>query len=318
MTRTDMEEKITIGISSCLLGEAVRYNGGHKHDRYITGTLSEYFDFRPFCPEVAIGLGIPRPTIRLEKQSNTTRAVMPDADKRDVTDALNQYGLEIGQSQITISGYIFKSKSPSCGMERVKIYNDKGNQVALGTGIYADAIIRSQPLLPVEEEGRLHDADLRDNFLERVMVYHRWQSLYPKSMTPSGLINFHTEHKFLLMAHDQNVMRSLGRRIANLKDNPDHIATEYIQQFMQALKKPATRKNQTNVLQHIAGFFKDKLDKADRLELADTIEGYRHNDLPIIVPLTLIRHHLRKNPGIYIENQRFLEERPAALDTRRR
>ena len=303
------KDHIQIGISSCLLGEAVRHNGGHKRDRYITEVLSSHFSFVPFCPEVAIGLGVPRPTIRLQGGNESPRAIMPNAGSRDVTDNLDNYGREVAQSHGFISGYIFKSKSPSCGMERVKIYNDRGNLAGTGTGIYARTLIEELPLLPVEEEGRLNDSGLRDNFIERVFAYHRWQCMALEGITPAALIAFHTEHKFLLMAHNQQAMRRLGRMVARIKEDPEKIPEEYLNMFMDTMKKPATRKNRTNVLQHIAGYFKDLLDAADRQELAESIEAYRKDEIPIIVPLTLVRHHLRKNPDIYLGEQFFLKKK---------
>ena len=178
--------------------------------------------------------------------------------------------------------------------------------------------MESRPLLPVEEEGRLNDPDLRENFIERVFVYSRWRDLTAGDVRARDLVEFHTAHKFLVMAHDQEAMRSLGRLVAEAADDPQAAAGEYFPLLMQAMKKPARRGNQVNVLQHIAGFFKDELDNDDRRELHDAIEHYGAGELPIIAPLTLIRHHLRRRPDYFLDNQRFLEQRPAALDTRRR
>ena len=305
MHRSTTEERIVIGISSCLLGEPVRYNGGHKRDRYITETLDKYFDFQPFCPEVAIGLGVPRPTIRLEQTGTLPVAVVTETG-RDVTAQLDNYGREIGTRINHISGYILKSRSPSCGMERVKVFDKNGVPSANGSGIYARALMECQPLLPVEEEGRLNDPELRDNFLMRVFIYHRWQSLNRKAFSIGDLVQFHTEYKYLIMAHDQNVMRELGRLVANAKDNMETTADSYIVKLMQALGKPAKRSNHVNVLQHIAGFFKDVLDDDDREELNRSIEAYRQEEIPIIVPMTLIRHHLRKNPNSFLQEQHYL------------
>ena len=298
--------RIQIGISSCLLGEEVRHNGGHKRDRYITEVLATHFTFIPFCPEVAIGLGVPRPTIRLQGGSDSPRAVMPAAGLRDVTDELTAYGREVGHSHEYISGYIFKSKSPSCGMERVKLYTETGNPSGTGTGIYARSLGETLTLLPLEEEGRLRDTDLRDNFIERVFAYHRWQGFIRDGITPAALVAFHTEHKFLLMAHDQQAMRRLGRLVAAAGEAMDTVPLRYITLFMETMKKPATPENRTNVLQHISGYFKDKLDAGDRRELAQSIEAYRRDETPLIVPLTLLRHHLRRNPDAYLEQQQFL------------
>ena len=309
--------KINIGVSSCLLGEAVRYDGGHKRARYITDTLSRYFNFLPVCPEVAIGLGIPRPTIRLEGETDNARAMIP-ANDEDVTDRLDEYGRKMGKAMTNISGYILKSRSPSCGMERVKVYDNNGMPSAAGIGIYAGALMETQPLLPVEEEGRLNDPALRDNFLEQVFLYNRWQNMVEEGITAGSLVQFHTEHKYLIMSYNQNTMRELGRLISDLKDGLEEIANNYIKTVMVTMKKPAKRSNQVNVLQHIAGFFKDNLSAEDRHELNDAIDNYRVQEVPIIVPLTLIRHHIRRNASNFLNDQVFLERRPAALDTRRR
>ena len=163
--RRKQQKKIVIGISSCLLGERVRYDGNHKHDRFITEVLSNYFNFMAFCPEVAIGLGVPRPTIRLERLNNKNRAILQTGHKSDITDDLHEYGCHIAKTQTTISGYILKSKSPSCGMERVKVHDENNVPSTTTSGIYANALMSTQPLLPIEEEGRLNDPDLRDNFI---------------------------------------------------------------------------------------------------------------------------------------------------------
>jgi uncharacterized protein YbgA (DUF1722 family)/uncharacterized protein YbbK (DUF523 family) len=310
--------RIVIGISSCLLGENVRYNGGHKRDRYITDTLSRYFEFRPYCPEVAIGLGVPRPTLRLEGTAAAPRAVVQNPERRDVTAELTRYGLAVGAASQEISGYIFKSRSPSCGMERVKVYDRNSSPSATSGGIYARALIQSRPLLPVEEEGRLNDPDLRDNFIERVMVYADWQELNRGPAGVHELVRFHTRHKFLIMAHDQEAMRNLGRLVADAAEDTAAAMREYVSLLMRALQKPVRRSSQTNVLEHIAGFLREGLDRGDREELRRAIADYRNGELPVIAPLTLIRHHLRRHPDDFLEQQHFLETRPAAMDTRRR
>ena len=312
------QPRIIIGISSCLLGENVRYNGGHKRDRYITDNLSRYFEFRPYCPEVAIGLGVPRPALRLEGTAAAPRAVIQAPGHRDVTAELSRYGLEVGAAAREICGYIFKSRSPSCGMERVKVYDRNSSPSATAGGIYARALMQARPLLPVEEEGRLNDADLRDNFLERVMVYADWQEMNRGPAGVHELVRFHTRHKFLIMAHDQEAMRALGRLVAGAAADPAAAMQEYSSLLMQALQKPARRTTQTNVLEHIAGFLRQGLDRDDREELQRAIADYRRGELPLIAPLTLIRHHLRRCPDAFLEQQRFLELRPADLDTRRK
>ena len=301
------KEHIQVGVSSCLLGQEVRHNGAHKRNGYICDTLSQWFTFLPFCPEVAIGLGVPRPTIRLQGPRAAPRAVMPAADNRDVTAQLRACACTTVQTHGYISGYIFKAKSPSCGMERVKLYNDQGDLTGTGSGIYARALMDALPLLPAEEEGRLNDPDLRDSFIERVFAYHRWQVLEQEGINAAAMVAYHTEHKFLIMCHDQEAMRRLGRLVAGIGTDPHGQAREYLEIMMTALKKPASRKNRSNVLQHMAGFFKDGLDAGDRRELAQCIDAYRRDELPLIAPLILIRHHLRRNPHAYLANQRVFK-----------
>ena len=311
------QDKIQIGVSSCLLGEEVRYNGGHKRSRLITDVLSEYFQYVPLCPELAIGLGVPRPPIRLVGSIETPRAVSPDDPSIDATEDLLEYGREIGRTYTFISGFILKAKSPSCGMERVKVYDQNGVPSANGRGLFAQTLIETQPLLPCEEEGRLNDSGLRNSFLERVFAFHRWQIMIADGLTPRGLVSYHTEHKFLLMAHDQEAMRRLGRLVAEAGSGDlESLGHEYITEFMRALAKPAKRKAQVNVLQHLAGFVSDRLDPGDRAELDQTIRAYRLDELPIVAPLTLLRHHLRRLPNDYLDRQIYLERRPAALNTK--
>jgi uncharacterized protein YbgA (DUF1722 family) len=267
---------------------------------------------------MAIGLGAPRATIRLQTSGAGTRAVQQGSRERDVTDELTAYGTRVAASAEDISGYVFKSRSPSCGMERVKVYDSRGHPAGSAPGIYAAALKNALPLLPMEEEGRLNDPDLRDNFIERVLIYRSWHEMERTGLSPAKLVAFHSENKFLIMAHDQNAMRELGRMVANLKGRADQTAWKYLQRLMPTLAKPARRSNQTNVLQHVAGFFNKVLDAGHRRELAEAIDGYRRKQLPIIVPLTLIRHHMRRHPDPYLAGQRWLEERPPPLDTRRR
>lgn len=311
------EDRIRIGISSCLLGERVRYDGGHKLDRQITGVLGEHFEFVPYCPEIAIGLGVPRATIRLQSTADGTRAVQKGEVSRDITDELSSYARVVAAEAGSLSGYIFKSRSPSCGMERVKVYDSNNMPFGAAPGIYAGTLKLALPLLPTEEEGRLNDPDLRDNFIERVLIYRAWQLANASGLTAAALVAFHAENKFLVMAHDQAEMRELGRMIADLRGRVQEVGQAYFERLMRVLSRPARRGNQVNVLQHVAGFLSASLDRGDRSELDASIHRYRRGEIPIIVPLTLIRHHMRRRPHTYLEQQRWLEERPPALDTRR-
>lgn len=287
-------ERIRIGISSCLIGEAVRYNGGHKRDAYVSEVLSKYFEYVPFCPEVAIGLGVPRATLQLRSTRHGTRAIQADTPNRDVTGELAAYGREIGARHKDLSGYIFKARSPSCGTARVKVYDRNGVPSASGPGIYAQAFKELQPLLPTEDEGRLNDPGLRDNFIERVFVYRRWQQMLGAGFGAAALIRFHSEHQFLIMTHSRTALRELGRMIANLKGDVDGIAAAYFERLMQALVRRAARGNLAGALQHSAGTLGTILDSTDRRELADAISAYQKQELPIIVPLSLIERHLRR------------------------
>ncbi|MBK8163522.1 MAG: DUF1722 domain-containing protein [Gammaproteobacteria bacterium] len=307
--------RITLGISSCLLGETVRFDGNHKYNGYIAETLGQVFEFRPYCPEVAIGLGVPRPPIRLVATPDGTRARGVDDPTRDVTAALTDCGLRFAAQLDGISGYLFKKGSPSCGMERVRRYSEEGQPVpGDGAGIFARTLMAQCPELPAEEEGRLMDPVLRENFVERVFVYHRWQQLGRGGLTAAGLVDFHTRHKFILLAHDEPAYRALGRLVAQAGARPiPGLGREYLGAIMAALKKPARAGSHTNVLQHIYGFVKDKLDAEDRRELLEVFEEYRCGRIPLIVPLTLLRHHLRRHPDGYIERQYYLDPHPREL-----
>ena len=307
-------EKIRVGVSSCLLGQEVRFDGGHKRDNYLTGTLSGYFDFIPFCPEAAVGLGIPRQPIRLVRRGEEIRAVGVRTPELDPTDQLAAFAERTARQLGEISGYILKKDSPSCGMERVKIYNDKGMPERKGVGIYAGVLMQRLPLLPVEEEGRLGDAVLRENFIERVFVYHRWQRLVRKGLSAKGLIEFHSDHKFLILSHQQKAYRELGRLVANAGGSDlEKLAGEYVAILMKALKRPARPRQHVNVLEHLLGFLKEHLDKSDREEMAETIAQYREGLLPLIVPITLVRHHFRRHPDPYIQRQYYLSPHPKEL-----
>ncbi|HAU11857.1 MAG TPA: hypothetical protein DCS41_10330, partial [Gammaproteobacteria bacterium] len=245
-----LRNKPALGTSACLLGEAVRFDAGHKHDRWITGTLSQYFDLVSICPEVAIGLGIPRPPIQLKGAVHSIRVVGSRDPDLDVTDDLRRYGTKMAIQMDAISGYIFKSKSPSCGLERVRLLPEGGGAPSRdGVGQYAVAFTAAQPLLPVEEEGRLNDPVLRDNFIERVFCFYRWQKLQDQGITPARLIDFHSCHKLLVLSHGVVPYRALGRLVADTgKHDIYKMADDYIQRLMQALKRKATRRSHANVL----------------------------------------------------------------------
>jgi len=304
-------KKIPVGISSCLLGQPVRYDGGHKRDSYIAGTLAQYFDFQTFCPEVAIGMGTPRPTIQLVKIDKEIHCVGVKNPDIDVTGQLRDYANQQKPAYADLCGYILKKGSPSCGMERVKVYLNNRPQ-KMGTGIYAEEMMRNNPLLPVEEEGRLGDPRLRENFIQRVYVLHRWKQLMAEGLTPSGLTCFHARHKLIIMSHESYI--DLGQLLASVtKVNVNEVASSYIAQLMKTLKKVASRKNHVNVLQHIQGYLKKELNADDKAELCEVIERYRQGEVPLIVPLTLLKHHFRKNPDPYIQDSYYMSPYPQEL-----
>ncbi|WNO11510.1 DUF523 and DUF1722 domain-containing protein [Teredinibacter sp. KSP-S5-2] len=306
---------IAIGISSCLLGEKVRFDTGHKNNDYITKTLSQYFQFRGFCPEVSIGLGIPREPIRLVTDTidGEVRCIGTKTPELDVTDKLTQCGKDQLDWVKTLSGYIFKKDSPSCGMERVKVYY-KNNPKRNGVGLFASVITQHCPNLPTEEEGRLGDAMLRENFIKRVFLYHRWQQLIGSNPSKKQLVRFHAQHKLIYMSHNQSKTRKLGQLVAKIGEfEQNDYCEQYLQQVTDILSKPATRKNNTNVLKHIQGYLKRQLDTDDKQELEETIEQYRTGLVPLIVPITILKHHFRKFPDQYIDDSLYMQPHPQEL-----
>jgi uncharacterized protein YbgA (DUF1722 family)/uncharacterized protein YbbK (DUF523 family) len=311
------DDKIQIGISSCLLGEEVRFDGGHKRDGYVMQTLGRYFEYVPVCPEVGIGMGIPRPPIRLEGDPDRPRAVGVRDKSMDVTKALEDYARGRVPELPAISGYILKSRSPSCGMARVKVYGEKGMPAGNGSGIYARVLMEELPLLPVEDEGRLHDPVLRENFVNRVYVYHRWQKLVAGGLTPGRLIAFHSDHKYMVMAHSQAAYERMGRLLSNLKGRDlQALGDAYVAELMTALKRRVSRKRHVNVLQHIMGYLRRTLTADEKAEMSEAIEAYRREEVPLVVPVTLIRHHFRRVPDPYIGRQLYLNPYPEPLGLR--
>jgi uncharacterized protein YbgA (DUF1722 family)/uncharacterized protein YbbK (DUF523 family) len=305
---------VRLGVSACLLGAKVRFDGGHKRNRFVMEELGAHFEFVPFCPEVAIGMGTPRPTIRLVGDVQAPRAVGSKDPDLDVTDALRNYSADTSSRMDGLSGFVFKKDSPTCGMERVKVYGDKGMPSPEGTGIFARAVREANPLLPVEEEGRLNDPVLRENFISRVLVYARWQALRRQGLCKHGLIEFHASHKLLLLAHSPAVYRELGRMLAHLDGaGLDALADRYIARLMEAMKTRATRKRHANVLQHLLGYLRKHVDSANRADLVGVIDDYRLGLVPLVVPVTLLQHHFRRNPHPYISRQVYLNPHPREL-----
>ena len=312
------QEKIIIGISECLLGMKVRFDGGHKHDRYITDTLGSYFKFQSYCPEVAVGLGVPREPIRLVGDADHPRLVGTKNETIDITEKMQQYSTQTAQKlPDMMCGFILKSKSPTCGMERVKVYHVNGNPNANSQGLFAKALMQLNPCLPVEEEGRLCDPVLRENFIERVFIFRRWKDMINAGLTAEKLIQFHSQHKLSLMAHHPESYKELGKMLADLKGKDlVEFGQLYLEQLMQAFKHKATRAKNTNVLQHCAGYLKTSLDSYERQALADVSNRYRLGEIPLIVPITLLQHFFGKYPNDYMLQQSFLSPYPNELSLR--
>jgi len=309
------EETIRIGISACLLGREVRYDGGHKRDAFLVETFGRYVEWVPVCPEVELGLGTPRPTLRLERHDGDVRLMMPKTGD-DHTDAMRGYADKRVAALVEddLCGYILKKDSPSCGMERVKVYGTNTIPSKSGRGLFAEALMQRFPNLPVEEEGRLNDPPLRENFVERVFAYRRLRSLFGRRWTLGDLVAFHTAHKLQLMAHSPKTYERLGRFVAIAKNVArGEVRARYESLFMQGLTLLATPARHTNVLQHMAGYFKKLLDDESKRELQSVIDDYRRGLVPLVVPMTLVRHYVRRFDVTYLKGQVYLEPHPKEL-----
>ena len=308
-------EPPVIGVSACLMGQAVRYDGGHKRDRFITDQWAKHADLRPVCPEMAIGLGVPREPIRLVRGDDGIRAVGVNDDRLDVTEALRRAAVDAVAGLPPLSGYIVMRNSPSCGMERVKVYDRDGvGHQRAGRGLYTRELMERHPELPVEEGGRLQDIGLRDNFIRRVYVYARWRALMEQGMTRNDLIEFHAAHKYMLPAHGQKTYKALGRMLSDLKGRRfEQIQPRYILSLMQGLSAPVSRGDHANVMQHLMGYLRNRLDDGDKRELLEHIDRYRQGVLPLVAPLTLLRHHFRRHPHPYVDGQYYLNPYPDDL-----
>jgi uncharacterized protein YbgA (DUF1722 family)/uncharacterized protein YbbK (DUF523 family) len=306
---------IRIGISSCLLGQKVRFDGGHKRDTFLTETFGRFVEWVPVCPEVECGLGTPRDAMRLVRGDAGVRLITIKTGV-DLTSAMQRVSRSRAAklADADLSGYVLKKDSPSCGLERVKVYDQHGTPARTGQGLFASALVGEFPYLPVEEEGRLSDPRLRDNFVERVFFYWRLTELFNTRWTLGDLVRFHTAHKLLLLAHDTEAYRRIGRLVAGAKGMPKaELRRRYSEETMTALARIATARRHTNVLQHMAGYFSDRLDAASKRELVDLIDDYRRGLVPLVVPLTLIRHHVRLLDVPYLAGQAYLEPHPKEL-----
>jgi uncharacterized protein YbgA (DUF1722 family)/uncharacterized protein YbbK (DUF523 family) len=307
---------VRIGISACLLGERVRFDGNHKRDPFLVEVFGRHVTWVPVCPEVEMGLGVPRETMRLEQHGPEIRLVTPKTGA-DHTERLRTYAAQrlTALSQERLCGYILKKDSPSCGMERVRLYPTTGGPNRSGRGLFAAALMHRFPHLPVEEEGRLQDPRLRENFVTRVFAYQRWGQMAEHKITRAKLQQFHAQHKFVLLAHSQVGTRRVGRILAHPEQFADvqAWAAAYLHGFTEVMQRPPTRRGHTNVLQHLAGYISAHLDGDERAELTEMIEQYRRGLLPLIVPVTLIRHYVRKFHVPYLLDQVYLSPHPHEL-----
>jgi len=315
MADASNDSRLRLGISTCLLGERVRFDGGHKHDRFLTDLLGQYVEWVPVCPEVEVGMSIPREAVRLVGDPESPRMVGTRSGT-DHTTAMRRFVRARTRqlAELDLTGYVFKKDSPSCGMERVRVYAQSGMPSRRGVGMFAGAFRSALPLIPVEEEGRLKDAVLRENFIERLFCYRRWRDLIKSGLRRGALVDFHTRHKFVLLAHSPRHYTELGRLVAGQKKlTPARLADQYGRLFMEALGVHATVAKHTNVLSHIAGFCRKHLGPHGRQELSGVIEDYHQRLVPLIVPITLLRHHIDDNDIQYVGEQWYLNPHPKEL-----
>ncbi len=312
------EPVVRIGISSCLLGERVRWNGGHTRDRFLTDTLGEYVEWVPVCPEKEVGMGVPREQVRLLGDPEDPKLVGRESGE-DWTERMQSYAEkridELRENNL--HGYILKRGSPTCGMEKIKVLDDRQQPNGEGPGLFARKLMEKLSLLPVEDDGRLNDPVIRENFIERIFAFHRWRRLIDRNPESSDLIEFHTAHKMTLLAHHQEKYRELGRLISSVGNGTfEEIRDEYGRRFMETMAEHADRGGHANVLHHLQGYLKEKIPDDDRQELDREIRKYREGQVPLIVPVTLLKHHFRKNPMDWVMKQTYLNPYPAELQLR--
>jgi uncharacterized protein YbgA (DUF1722 family)/uncharacterized protein YbbK (DUF523 family) len=308
-------EKIRLGISSCLLGEPVRFDGGHKLDHYLVHTLGRYVEWVPVCPEIELGLPTPRESLRLIADENEPRLVFGKSGK-DITARMQAWaaGRVVELERENLCGFVFKSKSPSSGMERVKLYDRNGIPHKTGVGLFARAFMERFPLLPVEEDGRLHDPRLRESFIESIFTLQRWREAIGQGVRAGRVVDFHSWHKLLLLAHSPEIYRQLGKLVARAGTlSIDHLIGSYQPLLLQALWRQTTPSKHLNVLQHMLGYFKQQLSSDEKQEALDLLSRYRQGELPLVVPLTLMGHFVRKYQQPYLSQQVYLNPHPLEL-----
>ena len=314
--------KPLVGIGGCLHGQAVRYNGDSKKANHSIRQLREAVNLKPFCPEVAIGLGVPREPIRLVTDSNKQlHAMDSQSQQRDYTESLQAVADSIVTKHTLLAGYILVKGSPSCGFERVKVYNEKGNGMPSdGVGIFAKRLMDIDPLLPVEEDGRLNDKPLRESFIRRIYAYSDWKQLLADSNgrpRHAQLIDFYSRYKYLVMAHHIDSYKAIGRLLASPdKQNPAQQRQDFIRLLMTALQQRADRKGYSNALSHVKGHLKRQIGSRQRVSLDEIIASYRAGEVPLVVPVTMLNHYFDLYPNEYINKQVLLQDYPAELGLR--
>lgn len=311
-------DKIPLGVSQCLLGDPVRYDGGHKRNRYLTDVLGQYVEFYPVCPELAIGLGVPRKPIRLIVTDGQDRIRGIENPDLDVTDALTQEASAAATRMPEICGYVFMQNSPSCGVYSLKRYGTNGHSIdSRGRGAYAKRFMELMPLIPVEEAGRLTDAGLRENFITRIFALYDWRQQLQQNPTAKKIIEFYSRYKYQVMAHHVPSYFSIGKFLANLSARPiEEINRDFIQLLMTALSHQATRKGNANAMMHLRGYLKHHINTLEKAELSHLIETYSKGLVPLVVPLTLLKHHLMTLDNPYLKNQTFWSPHPDVLGLR--
>jgi len=314
-----MTTAIRVGISACLLGEKVRHDGGHKLDHYLKDTLGQFVDWVPVCPEVECGLPVPREAMRLMGNPDTPRLVTVRTGV-DQTDRMQLWAENRLRklSRDDLCGFIFKSRSPSSGMRGVKVYGVSGGAGGIparaGVGIFARAFMEHFRMMPVEDEGRLNDPFLRENFIERIFIFRRWKNFLKNDGSLRGLVEFHSDHKLIMLAHSTRHYTAMGRLVAHAGEyGPDIVQDNYFALLMEGLTLLATARKNTNVLQHMMGYFKKQLTQQEKKELLEVIGDYHKGLLPLIVPIVLLRHYVQKYNEPYLKRQYYLHPHPAEL-----
>jgi uncharacterized protein YbgA (DUF1722 family)/uncharacterized protein YbbK (DUF523 family) len=311
-------EKIKLGISTCLLGENVCYDGGNKLDRFLTDTLGQYVDYVPVCPEVECGLSVPREPMHLEGNPDSPHLVTSHT-KEDMTDRMVRWAMRRVKEleREDLCGFIFKSNSPSSGMQRIRVYNQKGIPIKKGVGIFARIFMDHFPLLPVEDEARIHDPGLRENLIERIFGLKRWRQALAKKESRRIIVDFHTKHKLFILSHSPRHYQAMGKLVATAKGLPlKEFYSQYQTLLMEALKLKTTSQKNSNVLMHMMNYFKEQLSSDEKKELLEVIDFYRKGEILLIVPITLINHYVRKYDQPYLKQQVFLNPHPLELQLR--